>query len=63
MNSDVSYLDQEIKVRHECYSIWLPMMLNIFISLEDGVGLYWSDFPSPTTPVWSLLTFVFSIYS
>lgn len=43
VNSDSSYLDQKIKVRQECYSIWLPMMLHIFISPEDGMGLYWSD--------------------
>ncbi|KAM9662571.1 uncharacterized protein C4orf17 homolog isoform 3-T4 [Morphnus guianensis] len=43
VNSDSSYLDQKIKVRHECYSIWLPMMLHIFISPEDRMGLYWSD--------------------
>lgn len=63
VNSDMSFLGHEIKVRHECYSIWLPMMLHIFISLEDGEGLYWLDFPPSIAPVWSLLTFVFSIYS
>lgn len=63
MYSDEHYLDQNIKVTRERYGIWLPMMLHIFISLEDGVGLCGSDFPPPATPVWSLLTFVFSIYS
>lgn len=35
-----SYLDWEIKVRHECCGTWPPVMLYIFTSLEDSVRCY-----------------------
>lgn len=35
-----SYLDWEIKVRHERCGTWPPVMLYIFISLEDGLECY-----------------------
>ncbi|KAM6361117.1 uncharacterized protein FN964_003745 [Alca torda] len=53
VNGDLSYLDQDIKVRSECCSIWLPIKLYIFLSLEDGVGHYLSNL---LPPVWIPLT-------
>lgn len=54
---DLSYLHWEIKVRRDCCSTWLPMMQHIFISLEDSMRHYLTDFIFPSVDSTGLILY------